>query len=226
MLKRVLVVEDNRALLANLFAFLEPRGFALDAAQDGAAGLSLALDGNYDAVILDWMLPRLSGPEVVRKLRERGSREPVLMLTARAELPDKLEGFRAGADDYLAKPFELAELEARLDALIARSRGRERVLQVGELRFDLATREVTRGSKPIHLHAGGKKLLEALMRASPGVVGRELLETLLWGDQPPDRDMLRSHIYELRRSVDGPFSVKLIHTLPKVGYRIAATPER
>jgi len=223
MLKRVLVVEDNRALLANLFAYLEPRGFALDAAQDGASGLSLALGGKYDAIILDWMLPRLSGPEIVRGLRAKGAGEPVIMLTARAELPDKLEGFRAGVDDYLPKPFELAELEARLNALIARMRGRERVLQVGDLRFDLATREVTRSGIAIQIHAGGKRLLEALMRASPGVVEKPQLENLLWGDQLPDRDMLRSHIYELRRSIDVPFEQKLIHTLPKVGYRIAST---
>jgi DNA-binding response OmpR family regulator len=222
MLKRVLVVEDSRALLASLFAFLEPRGFMLDAARDGASGLTLALDGNYDAVVLDWMLPRLSGLEVVRQLREKGATGPVLMLTGRGALADKIAGFRAGADDYMTKPFALEELEVRLDALIARSRGRRHVLEVHDLRFDLATREVARGTSRLIMRSGGKKLLEALMRASPALVTREELEIVLWGEHPPDRDMLRSHVYELRRSVDGPFVTKLIHTLPKAGYRIAA----
>lgn len=218
--RRVLVVEDNVGLVANLFAYLEPRQFSLDAAQDGRTGLHLALTVEYDAIILDWMLPRLDGPEVVKHLRDKGSAVPVLMLTARDELPDKISGFKAGVDDYVTKPFEFAELEVRLEALIARSKGRGRVLQVGDLRFDLAKQEVTRDGELLQLYAGCKKLLEALMRASPGVVAREQLETVLWGDSPPDRDMLRAHIYELRKVVDGPFVKKLIHTLPRQGYRL------
>jgi DNA-binding response OmpR family regulator len=219
--KRVLLVEDNAALVANLFAFLELRDYSLDAAQDGVSGLHLALSQPYDAIVLDWMLPRMDGTDVVRNLREHGAEVPVLMLTARDELPDKITGFRAGADDYLTKPFALAELEVRLEALILRSRGRSRVLSVGDLRFDLSTQEVVRGATVLQLHAGCRKLLEALMRASPALVTREKLEAILWGDDPPDGDMLRSHIYELRRRVDGPFTAKLIHTVPKQGYRIA-----
>jgi DNA-binding response OmpR family regulator len=147
------------------------------------------------------------------------------MLTARDELPQKVAGFRAGADDYLTKPFALAELEVRLDALIRRGKGDARVLTIGDLCFDLATQEVSRAGMKLQLYSGGKKLLEALMRASPAVVPRDRLESLLWGDDPPDGDMLRSHIYELRKSVDGPFALKLIHTVPKMGYRLAS-PER
>lgn len=219
--KRVLVVEDNHGLVANLFAYLEPRHYSLDAAHDGQAGLHLALTCDYDVIVLDWMLPRLTGDEVVRRLRNKGCVTPVLMLTARDELPSKVAGFRAGADDYLTKPFALAELEVRLEALILRSKGRALVLTIGDLSFDLATQEVARAGVPLQLYAGGKKLLEALMRASPAVVAKDRLESLLWGDNPPDGDMLRSHIYELRKSVDGPFAAKLIHTVPKVGYRIA-----
>lgn len=222
MSKRVLVIEDNQGLVANLFAYLEPRQYSLDAAQDGQSGLHLALTAEYDAIVLDWMLPRLDGQEVVKRLRANGSTTPVLMLTACDDLPHKIAGFRAGADDYLTKPFALAELEVRLEALILRGTRRARVLDVADLRFDLATQEVTRAGAPLQLYAGGKKLLEALMRASPAVVSRERLESILWGDDPPDRDMLRSHVYELRRSIDAPFPVKLIHTLPKLGYRIAA----
>jgi DNA-binding response OmpR family regulator len=130
MSKRVLVIEDNQSLVANLFAYLEPREFILDAAQDGQSGLHLALTIDYDAIVLDWMLPRLDGQQVVGRLRAQGCATPVLMLTARDDLPHKIAGFQAGADDYLTKPFALAELEVRLEALILRSKGRARVLAI------------------------------------------------------------------------------------------------
>lgn len=225
---RLLVIEDNQNLVANLFDYFEARGHTLDAAPDGMTGLHLATSHHYDVVVLDWMLPRLEGPEVLRRLRNDAlSDVPVLMLTARDELPDKIAGFRAGADDYLTKPFALPELEVRLEALMARAsgRGRPRVLQVADLRFDLTTLEVSRAGQPLHLYPACRKLLEVLMQSSPAAVSRERLEHALWGDDPPDKDMLRSHIYELRRSVDGPYPLKLIHTLPRVGYRLAQTEE-
>ena len=222
---RLLVVEDNRSLLANLFDYFEARGHTLDAAPDGITGLHLATTQPYDVVVLDWMLPRMDGHEVLRRLRdEHGHGVPVIMLTARDELPDKIAGFRAGADDYLTKPFALPELEVRLEALHARADGRRRVrvLQVGGLRLDLATLEATRDGAPLHLYPACRKLLEVLMQASPAAVTRAQLEHALWGDDPPDGDMLRSHVYELRRAIDGPFATKLLHTLPRVGYRLAA----
>ena len=220
---RLLVVEDNRSLVANLFDYFESRGHVLDAAPDGRTGLHLAATQAYDAVVLDWMLPRMAGPHVLQALREAGRDIPVLMLTARDELPDKVAGFRAGADDYLTKPFDLEELEVRLEAIVARAsgRGRVRVLEVADLRLDLSTLEASRAGKRLHLFPACRKLLEILMQASPGAVTRERMEQALWGDSPPDGDMLRSHVYELRRSIDGPFRVKLIQTLPRVGYRIA-----
>ncbi|KAF1709246.1 DNA-binding response regulator [Pseudoxanthomonas kalamensis DSM 18571] len=220
---RLLVIEDNRSLVANLFDYFEARGHTLDAAPDGVTGLHLASCHHYDAIVLDWMLPRMNGPEVLYKLRnEHGSDVPVIMLTARDELPDKIVGFRSGADDYLTKPFALPELEVRLEALLARASGQRarRVLEVADLRLDLGTLEATRGGQSLHLYPACRKLLEVLMLASPAAVTRERLEYALWGDSPPDGDMLRSHIYELRRSVDGPFETKLIHTLPRTGYRI------
>jgi DNA-binding response OmpR family regulator len=223
MARRILIVEDNQNLVVNLFGFLEARSYSLDVARDGAAGLELALSESYDAIVLDWMLPRLDGRSVLQRLRNAGVTVPVLMLTARDELEDKIAGFRAGADDYLTKPFALAELEVRLEALIARAGGRKQVLSVADLRFDLATRQVCRNETPLQLYAAIKTLLEVLMRASPAAVPRERLEAALWGENPPDRDLLRSHVYELRRRVDGPFAVKLLHTLPKHGYRIADT---
>ena len=223
---RLLVIEDNRQLVANLFEYFESRGHVLDVAPDGVTGLHLAVSHAYDALILDWMLPRMEGPEVLRRLRaEHGSEVPVIMLTARDELPDKIAGFRAGADDYLTKPFALPELEVRLEALMVRANGRNprKVLEVADLRLDLATLEAQRDGKPLHLYPACRKLLEVLMRASPGAVTRQQLEFALWGDELPDGDLLRSHVYELRRSVDGPFQQKLIHTLPRVGYRLGVS---
>ncbi|MCA0395617.1 MAG: response regulator transcription factor [Proteobacteria bacterium] len=220
---RILVVEDNKNLVANLFEYFEARGHVLDAAPDGLTGLHLAVTQNFDVVVLDWMLPRMDGPGFLKTFREADGEVPVLMLTARDELHDKVSGFRAGADDYLTKPFDLPELEVRLEALVARSGGRRRgkALQVADLRLDLETLEATRQGHPLHLYPACRKLLEVLMQASPAAVARARLEYALWGDSPPDGDMLRSHIYELRRSVDGPFEEKLIQTIPKIGYRIA-----
>lgn len=225
---RVLVVDDNRDLVAMLFDYLEARGHTLDAAPDGFTGRHLAISQSYDAIVLDWMLPRLEGPDVLRQLRAEGCDTPVLMLTARDELPDKIIGFRSGADDYLTKPFDLPELEVRLEALVIRATGRthRKVLRIADLTYDTTTLEANRGGQPLHLYPAGRKLLEVLMQASPAAVTRERLEQALWGDDPPDGDMLRSHIYELRRRVDGDRSDKLIHTLPRVGYRLAESSVR
>lgn len=219
---RLLIIDDHQPLVASLFTYFEPRGAKLDAAPDGVVGLHLATHQEYDAIVLDWMLPRMDGPALLRSLREQGFSVPVLMLTARDQLPDKLTGFRAGADDYLTKPFDLAELEVRLQALIARNHGRvaQRELVVADLRLDLATLDVHRGDRRLHLYPASRTLLRVLMQASPAAVSRQQLEYAIWGDEPPDGDMLRSHIYELRRSVDGDNAVKLIQTLPRVGYRI------
>ncbi len=221
---RLLIVDDNHPLVASLFSYFESRGMQLDAAPDGVVGLHLAMSQSFDAVVLDWMLPRMDGPSMLQRLRERGIATPVLMLTARDQLPDKLIGFRSGADDYLTKPFDLAELEARLLALVMRSQGRvaARCLKVADLELDLSTLEARRAGRVLHLYPACRKLLEVLMRASPAAVTRGQLEYALWGDEPPDGDMLRSHIYELRRAVDGPFEQKLLQTLPRVGYRLSA----
>lgn len=215
---RLLVLEDNVRLVSNLFAYLEPRGYELDAAQDGDAGLALATHGNYHALIVDWGLPSKEGVDVIRDLRSHDNDVPVLVLTARGDIDDKVCAFRAGADDYLTKPFAMAELEVRIEALIARRRGRRRRLVVGELVYDLDQQHVMRGQRIIPLSSSARGLLEALMRASPAIVTRAELEEILWGDQPPEGDMLRSHVYELRRAIDGPEDAKLMHTVRGVGY--------
>lgn len=220
---RVLVIEDNHNLVANIFDYFEQRGYVVDAAPDGATGLHLALTQAFDAVILDWGLPRMDGREVLQQLRHAGSSVPVLMLTARDDLPDKIAGFRSGADDYVTKPFELMELEVRIEAIVGRALGlrHQKVLSVHDLSLDLTTLQATRAGQTLHLYPACRRLLEVLMRASPAAVPRQRLEHALWGDEAPDGNLLRSHVYELRRSIDGPFEVKLLHTVPRVGYRLA-----
>ncbi len=222
---RLLIVEDNRRLIANLFEYLEGRGHVLDAAPDGVIGKRLACAQRYDAIVLDWMLPRMDGYQLLKCLREEERMDvPVLMLTARGELSDKLSGFGAGADDYLTKPFDFPELEARLQAIVTRSgrAGRRRVLKVADLEFDLDTQEVSRAGNPIHLFPASRKLLQTLLEASPALVSHGQLEEAIWGDAPPESDRLRSYIHELRRNVDVPFERKLIQTVPRHGYRISA----
>ena len=225
---RLLIVDDNQNLVANLFDYFEPRGHVLDAAPDGVVGLYLARTHDYDAIVLDWMLPRMDGLTVLQALRsDPAFTVPVIMLTARGELVDKLAGFQAGADDYLTKPFALPELEARLLALSVRASRTSPAqnLCVHDLHFNPQTLVTQRAGQALHLYPASRKLLELLMRASPAAVPRERLEQALWGDAPPDGDMLRSHIYELRRVIDGPFATKLLHTVPRVGYRLALPAE-
>lgn len=224
---KLLIVEDNVRLVANLFAYFEARGHVVDAAPDGATGLRLATENSYDAVVLDWMLPRLDGMQLLRSLRREVRKDmPVLMLTARERTEDKVEALRAGADDYLVKPFDLAELEARLEAQVRRASGKVTSgrLQVSDLTLDIATAQVERNGQVITLQPACRRLLEELMRASPAVVARERLEEVLWGDTPPDRDLLRSQIHVLRRAIDAPCALKLLHTVPRVGYRLAPRP--
>ena len=218
--RQLLVVEVDAGVVATLLAYFETRGYSIDVAKDGRTGLQLALSEPYDVIVVGWSSPHLEGTHLLSRLRDSGAAVPALVLTARHELHHKLAAFRAGADDYLTKPFALAELEVRLDALVARANGRKRTLQVRDLHFNLATQDVTRAGKTLQLHSAPRKLLELLMRHSPTVVTRTRLEAVLWGEDPPDRDVLRTHIYELRKSVDGPYDVKLMETLPKVGYRL------
>lgn len=221
---KILVIEDNRALLANLFEYFEARGHILDAAPDGRTGLHLASHAEFDAIVLDLSLPGMDGLEVCRRLRhDARSDAPIIMLTARDALNDRLTGFEAGADDYLTKPFALAELEARLTALVRRQRravSPTAVLRVGDLEYDPASLKVTRGGQAIVLNPTGRRILEILMRASPEVVSRERLERELWGEEAPGDDTLRAHIYALRKAIDRPFDSPLLRTQLRAGYQL------
>lgn len=220
---RILVIEDNRDILANVLDYLQLKGFSVDCAQDGLGGLHLATTGHYDLIVLDVMLPGMDGVQLCKRLREDGHNEvPILMLTARDALEDRLKGLQAGADDYLIKPFALSELVARIEAILRRTRGnRKRCLTVADLSYDLDTLHVSRAGQPLKLNPLGLKLLEALMQKSPAVVRREVLEEALWGDDTPDSDSLRSHIHQLRQVLDKPFATPLLHTMHGIGYRLA-----
>ncbi len=220
----VLLVEDNNGIAEMVGEFLERRGYTVDYAGDGVSGLHLAVTGSYDVIVLDLMLPGMDGLDVCRKFRgEARKSTPVLMLTARDTLEDKLVGLDAGADDYLVKPFEPRELEARIRALIRRERRQvsSEVYQVGDLALDTATLRITRGGEELQVSPIGLKLLTILMRESPRVVSRHDIEREIWGDTLPDSDTLRSHLYNLRRVVDKPYRSPLLHTIHSAGYRIA-----
>lgn len=220
----VLLIEDNRGISEMVGEYLERRGYSVDYAQDGVTGLHLAVSNSYDVVVLDLMLPGMDGYDVCRKLRQDAKKStPVLMLTARDTLEDKVTGLDAGADDYLVKPFELKELEARIRALIRRDRRlvSQEVLRVGDLQLDTATLRVTRGGKDLAVSPIGLRLLQILMRESPRVVSRRDIEREIWGDMLPDSDTLRSHLYNLRKVIDKPFSRSLLHTIHSAGYRLA-----
>jgi DNA-binding response OmpR family regulator len=220
----LLVIEDNPDLSANLIDFFTARGHSVDVAYNGYAGLGFILQNSYDAIVLDWMLPGLDGTEVCGQLRKEGIVAPVLMLTARDGLDDKLEGFASGADDYLVKPFAMLELEARLQALLRRQRPLSartaQQLRVADLQLDTGTWQVSRSGHSIDLPPIALKLLELLLRKSPQVVSRAELERCIWGDNPPDSDALRAHLHSLRNAIDKPFDQPLLHTVRGFGYRL------
>ena len=220
---RILLIEDSAAMRANLTEQLENAGHEVDVAVDGRSGLLLALAGNHDVLVLDLGLPRMDGLEVCRRLREqRGSGPLVLMLTARDTLEDKLDGFAAGADDYLVKPFEGAELLVRLQALARRSTRKDaEVLVVADLRYDLGALHVERAGRTIRLNRVGLRILGELMSASPRVVTREQLERVLWDGFSPESSVLRSHIYALRKAIDLEGLAPLVQTVRGIGYRLA-----
>lgn len=214
---QVLLVEDDRDLAASVSDYLALEQISVDHAYHGQAGLTLASQNRYDVLLLDLMLPRMDGLTLCEKLRAQGLDTPVLMLTARDTLDDKVAGFRAGTDDYLVKPFALEELTVRIQALAKRRSGQVRKLQVADLCLDLDARQISRGEQPLKLTPSGWTLLETLMRASPSVVSRAALEQALWPDEVPDSNALKVHLYHLRQQVDKPFEKALIHTLPGQG---------
>uniref|UniRef100_UPI000A0261B5 response regulator transcription factor n=1 Tax=Desulfocicer vacuolatum TaxID=2298 RepID=UPI000A0261B5 len=223
---RVLIIEDNPAIVENITDFLEPKGYILDYSMDGIGGLHLAISHNYDVIVLDLMLPGMDGITLCQKLRkEAGKQVPVIMLTARDTLEDKLIGFDSGADDYLVKPFALKELEARIKALSKRHPTTTGLLKVGDLEMNTGTLEISRQNTSMELNNTGILILRILMEAAPNVVTRKELENRLWGDMPPGSDVLRSHIYALRKKIDKPFDHPMIETVHGIGFKLRGRTE-
>lgn len=221
---RLLIVEDHAPLAANIGEYLTDNGWSVDFATDGMMALRLATANPYDVLVLDLGLPKIDGMTLCHRLRQRADvATPILMLTARDTLQDKIDGFNAGADDYLTKPFELAELRVRLTALIRRAAGKAYVLRIADLIFDTGTLAVERAGHSIRLSPTGLRVLEILMRRAPNVVTRKEIAYQIWGDDPPDSEAsLRVHIHCLRTAIDKPYGSPLVHTIARIGYRIAA----
>jgi DNA-binding response OmpR family regulator len=221
---RILVIEDQHDIAANLWDFLERRGHAVDHCADGVAGLARARAGGFDAIVLDLGLPRLDGLQLCRALREAGDGVPVLMLTARDTLEDKLRGYAEGADDYMVKPFALRELEARLRALHRRNAPAAAPLAHAGLGYDPAALVATREGRRIPLTRMQGALLATLLAQAPHVCSRERLLRTLWPEGEGDAAALHTLVYELRALVDRPFAQPLLASVRGVGYRIAEAP--
>lgn len=221
--KSVLLIEDHADIAEMVGVYLESRDYIIDYAADGITGLHLAVSNQYDAIILDLMLPGMGGLDVCQKIRDDARSDvPIIMLTARDTLGDKITGLDRGADDYLIKPFAIQELEARIRSLIRRNSGeiKKEIITVGELSIDTSTLKVKRAGKELVITPIGLKILSVLMRASPAVVSRRELERQVWGDILPDSDTLRSHLYNLRKVVDKPFDKNLLLTVQGSGFKI------
>jgi DNA-binding response OmpR family regulator len=219
---RLLLVEDNKRLSDSLRLTLEDDGYAVDVAYDGLDGEEMGLMEAYDILILDIMLPGKDGIEVCKALRNKRVRTPVLMLTARDALEDRVLGLDSGADDYLVKPFEVDELRARVRALLRReSAAKTGILQIGDLLLDPATHTVKRGNQPIELTAKEFSLLEYMMRHPNHLITREMAEEHLWSyENVVASNVVDVYIRRLRRKIDDPFEIKLFETLRGAGYRI------
>jgi len=221
---RILIIEDDVAISTNIYDYLTSRGHTVDAAGDGVTGLHLAVRDRFDAVVLDLGLPGMDGMKLCRKLRTEAQIDtPVLMLTARDTLSDKLQGFDCGADDYLVKPFALKEVEARLLALHKRSSGRvtSKTLRAGELSLDPRSLEIRFRETAVKLTPKCIRLLETLMLEPGRVFSRAQLESAVWGDTLETSDTLRSHMHLLRRALIDAGGYDPIETAHGLGYRIA-----
>jgi len=220
--KRILVVEDNEELQGILADFLEIKGAEVDFADNGELGLQLALTHSFDAIILDVMLPKKDGMTVAKELREQGCATPVLMLTALNGQNDLVKGFESGVDDFVSKPFNFIELEVRLLALIKRFRGEvaSALLSFGDLHVDQSSHKVIRNKQELTLTPVMYQIIVKLIKSAPEMVTREALIYEIWGDDAPDKDILRSHIHLLRAVLDKPFSYPMLKTVPKFGFKL------
>ncbi|GLO63094.1 DNA-binding response regulator [Vibrio sp. MACH09] len=212
-----LIIEDDRDLAEAISDFMELDGFEFDFAYNGVAGLNLASENSYSVILLDINMPKMDGLTVCQTLREKGISTPILMLTARDTLDDKVKGFSVGTDDYLVKPFAMEELQVRLQALVRRSLGTVQKLTVGDLCVDLDKHTAVRNNQTVTLPPACWKMLVCLMQHSPNVVSKQELVTSVWGEELPNSDSLKVHLFKLRQAIDKPFETPLIHTIHGVG---------
>ena len=219
---RVLVVEDHAPLRAQVVALLTRAGHIAEEAADGRLGLLMALENPPDVLLLDIGLPGLDGMRLCERLRAESARHvPVLMLTARDALPDKLQGFNAGADDYLVKPFAGEELLARIFALVRRrSMGEDYLLAIGPLRIDRRAHSANRDGQALNLPPTAFNLLLLLAEAYPRAMSRSEIVSRLWQDEAPDSDALRTHVFQLRQQLDKPFAQPMLKTVHGLGFRL------
>lgn len=223
----MLLIEDQLSIARNIAEYMEQKGHVLDFADKGLQGLELALQSYFDLVILDLNLPTMDGLEVCRQIREKADRHvPILMLTARDSIDDKVSGFHVGTDDYLTKPFSLQELEVRCLALSRRHLLHTKdTVELGPLLLDRKRKTAKREGRLLDLSAMGYKILTVLAEAYPQVVSRSELSQKLWGDEPTESDALRSHIYQLRTVLDKPFEYPMLKTVFGVGFTLEFTEE-
>jgi DNA-binding response OmpR family regulator len=219
---KILLVEDNNNLALNITEYFESKDHLVDYSANGLTALNLAISESFDVIILDIMLPGLNGIDVCQRLRDGvNGLVPIIMLTARDTEQDKLTGFGAGADDYLVKPFSLPELEARVNALARRARPEStkgKNLVVADLEYDPGTMSFKRNGVDLSLMPVPRRILILLMENANRVVSRREIEAKIWNDEPPDSEVLRSHIYSIRSEINKHSSVNLLHTIRGAGY--------
>ncbi|MEL6870965.1 MAG: response regulator transcription factor [Pseudomonadota bacterium] len=220
---RLLIVEDDAALAASIGDWFELDGHSCDYAADGRAALALISQAYFDVIILDVSLPHIDGLNVARHIRKLGNTTPILMLTARDAIDDRVIGLNAGADDYVVKPFALVEVAARVRVLSRRRTGEVQHLTVGRLQLSIDEHRACREGRDIELSPIGWRILETLARASPAPVDRDTLSFAVWGDEPPQENNLKVQMFKLRKAVDKPFSSSIIETVKGRGYRLLAT---
>ena len=224
---RILIVEDDRGISAMIRRGLEQAGYVVDSAADGARGLNMALARPYSAIVLDIMLPGMDGWTVCQELRTRRNQTPILMLTARDEVQDRIKGLDAGADDYLPKPFDFRELMARVRSLVRRDKvHKSRIIRIADLEIDSAKRKVTRAGQEVGLSNREYELLEALAAHEGQVLTREAIQARVWMDEDSFSNTVDVYIAMLRKKIDRDHPVKLIQTVRGVGYSLRAQEEK
>ncbi|WP_024791300.1 response regulator transcription factor [Lebetimonas sp. JS032] len=219
---KILLIEDDEKIGENIKEYLKKENFRVDWAKDGEEGYYLAQNNKYDVLIVDWMLPKMSGIELIKKLREKDILTPALILTAKSDLEDKLEGLSV-ADDYLTKPFDFEELVARIKALFRRSKNiKENILKVGDLELNPDTKEVRRGGKNIELTAKQFELLKYLMINKGKIVTPEMIANNLWEmDEEINSNVINVYISHLRKKIDKDYEKKLIKTFRGMGFKLS-----